>query len=131
MATDNGNRGKNHLTHVQFFQVCEVLRKNRDWFFANRPTEAAAGVELSRLLGFNVAGTSISGVKEATGITWEPKRGGTNSKPNSVRRNSIRTLTVCLMRLYRKLGEEVPDILQALRDYEDKKTQAPDEGGAA
>ncbi len=86
-----------------------MLKKAKQAFLDARPTKAEAAKEFSRLCGFTVSENAVGQIQEATGIRWEPKRA--TPRPSTVKNNALRTVTVSLYRLYKKLGEEVPSSL--------------------
>lgn len=103
------------LTHVTFYKVCEVFKKHRQRFLDERPTQKGAAKLLTELSGIQVSENSIPEIQESTGVTWKPKygppKGGEMSKARAM---ALRTLTMSLVRLYRKLDEEIPSALAEL-----------------
>ena len=98
------------MTHTQFYAACECLKKHKQTFLDERPVSIVAAAKLSEMCGFPVSKAAMADLRKATGIEWEPRR--KESSASSVRGNSIRTVVIALYRLYRKLGEEVPQTLQ-------------------
>lgn len=107
------------LTNVQFFQVCEELRNQREVMTTDRPTLKETAVLLGKKLGFEVSPGTVSDARQVTGIEWvskaDTKRSGSGTKDPV--NSASRILANALHKLYMELGVHPPDTLQRLRDY--------------
>lgn len=105
--SETSNQSKSnrpHLSHAEFYRVCEALKKHKQWFLTERPNLPDAAKKLSELSGLRVSIHSLSEAREVMEITWEAKK--SPNKPRQSRSTEIRTLATALFRLYRKLDEE-------------------------
>lgn len=119
-------RGGKQLSHAQFYKVCECLRKHKQEFLEVRPSQKDAAKRLSELSGFSVSDSTMGAIREATGITWQPKYKAPSTKTQKTL--AVRTLTTALFRLYRKLNEEAPKALIDLYAEETGRYPAGMEG---
>ena len=106
------------LSQVQFFKAATALKDHGSEFMATCPTHTQAAETLSKVLDFKVSPVSIKRLQEVTGITWSSRK---PAKENSVRGNSIRTVTKALFKLYTDLGHTIPDDLRQLHEVVTKK----------
>jgi hypothetical protein len=125
MSEQNGTQKKSRaMGHVQFFQACECLKKHKQAFLDERPTASEAALKLTQILGFTVSTSSVGHIKQATGINWQPRvKAPGRSERKLYTSRALRTLTVAVHRLYRKLGEEAPHSLMQL--YNELAREAP------
>lgn len=96
---------KNRITHVQFFQVCEELRNQREQIEknCNKRSEVIAMIEPK--LGFVIPGSTIEEALKTVGITLKPKKGNYS---NDARIKTAKVLAKAIKHLYEKLGEPIP-----------------------
>ncbi len=101
------------LTHKQFHQACECLKKHRQRFLDERPPQAAAAALLTTLAGFPVSENSIADLCEASGVCWEPRRPPpTEQKVHQY--NALRAHNRAIKRIFFELGLKVPDSIERL-----------------
>lgn len=99
------------MTHAQHYAACECIKNHRQWSLDGRPNAEEAAKKLSELLGFPVSESAIPGIKQATGIDWVAKIRRIAGPARANNSEVLQVLTIALHRLYRKLGEEVPQNL--------------------
>ena len=102
--------GVKQLSHSQFFNVCEYIKDNREAINGRHLTKKQFLDEIKEKLGFGVSMYSAKKAEGAVGIKLElVNRIGLGK--SSYTRNINRDLVAGLVRLYRKLNEEVPSSL--------------------
>jgi len=89
---------RNHLTHAQFYQLCEWIKTANLDGVHNRPEAAKRA---SAGLGFEVSDSSVGKAMEATGIELTPAPAS-----NLARRDRTHILARELVALLRDLGKE-------------------------
>lgn len=113
------------LTHKMFYSLCEMMHQRREVLLNERPTLKDAAAILSTHLGFPVTSDQVAEAQEATGITWTAKRAPRKAPcDKSERARRMAVVVRAVGRLYKKLGEEMGDELNALYEdalYEDCK----------
>ncbi len=105
------------VTHLQFMQAVDCLRKHKQEFLDRRPDHAETGKMLAEKLGFPINRGTTANIREAAGVVWESRRKTRNGKAAYHAYNSVATLTRSLHLLFKKLDEEPPAGLQSLHDY--------------
>lgn len=114
--------GHRHLTAVQFYQVCEYLKENKERMLKEKPSSKDTEKEVSENLKFPVSLYSIRSAQEATGILWISKRksGSPNGGRQDRKRNNafFKLLTKAVRNLYWRLGEQCPEVDLLLRILE-------------
>lgn len=98
---------KQPLSHVQFFQLCEELRNRKE--VVERQCKSITEVSrfMSGVMQLPVSTSAAKNAMAAVNIVLP-------EKPKKNKHPSVRVLTNAIVRLYRKLGEEVPQQLQEL-----------------
>jgi hypothetical protein len=103
MADENGKR--RFMTHEEFFHACEAIRNHREVI----TREVTTFVGLVRFLDKQGCYCSLQGAQKAlkmTGVELKQSRHGASSAARG--KQNARVIATCLVRLYKKLGEEVP-----------------------
>ncbi len=109
------------VSRVQFFRLCEELKKKRDLLLRERPSLPAAAKQLGEWLGIRVSAQAISEAQEATGVKWTVLKHCATAQEKT---NRYRILARAVIRLYRKLGEEVPgELLETYASSEGKSVE--------
>lgn len=91
------------VSQVQFYQIVECLKKNKEMFITTRPTRQKAAQQLTELLGFPVSINAIVNAQKVSNITWRIKP---KDKKPSIKLSSLAT---AVHMLYEKLNEAPPD----------------------
>lgn len=65
-----GTRNNNRITHAQFYQLSEWVKKNKELLLATKPTAPEACDLAKKELGFPIAPGSIKEAKTAAGVEW-------------------------------------------------------------
>lgn len=99
------------VSYSQFYQMCETLKTHREEVVKTCRSLTETGIFLSNKLGFPMANAAVKNALNTAAITLEKKR--VQDKQAS-KFNNTRILMGSLIKLYKKLGEEVPtDLLTA------------------
>lgn len=107
------------LTQAQFYAACESLKNNREKFEMEQPRLAAAALMLSGIVNFTVTKSTMQEIKSVTNISWKEKP----RKINRPQKYANRAVVIAIVRLYKKLGEEVPStLLNLYESYKDDQT---------
>jgi hypothetical protein len=109
------------LTQPQLFQFWEWVRKNAPRFQSERTAFVDVAREATTTLGFVVHVSHVRAARQATGITWEPRRepnsAGARAKVGTLKRiRNVKTLATFLIQIARQLGESIPPEVQAIAD---------------
>lgn len=110
------------VTHLQFMQAVDCLRKNKQEFLDRRPDHPETGKMLSEKLGFTISRGTAAKIREAAGVVWETRRKSKNGGRYSSY-NAIAALTRSLHLLFKKLDEEPPTGLKDLHEYFSRKAE--------
>ncbi len=86
------------LDGVKFYRVCEALKEERARFMEQRPTHVKAAEMLSQMVGFEVPGSAIPNLQEATGVVWSSGSKGAGRTPDNRVRRLIGVIRKTLMR---------------------------------
>lgn len=107
------------LSHLQFAAAVDTLRKHKQRFCDERPNNVRTAKMLSELTGQDIPVGTAAAIREASGVEWttklirEPDGGGERFSNY----NAVGTLARAVDKLYRKLGEDVPDGVSALVEH--------------
>lgn len=103
-------KATSHLSHGEFFKLCELVRKNKDQLSMNGAVAMLPTIQ-DGLFGNSGRALSISSLRKACAVV-----GVTLSKNPTQRKvgNSTRILALHLKLLYQKLGEPVPDVIEKI-----------------
>jgi hypothetical protein len=115
------------LTHAEFYQAAECLKKHKQRFLDERPTTNQAAKLLSQLSGLAIGDTTMAELLKTTNVRWQSRRPDV-ANANSVRHHAIRTLARAVHQLYNRLEEPMPGSLQALYDSVCKPNGAESNG---
>jgi len=105
---------KKRMDKIGFFRLCEELRNRREVLTTERPNLAQTAAQMSERLGIHVEPGQVKDAKKVTGIEWQaaphPVRTGKriSGEEKHIR---MRVVVQAVVRLYKKLGEEVPSDL--------------------
>lgn len=108
----NERRKRVQLTNQQFFQICNELQNKREVFTKECHNLREAIDWVWKTLNIKCSIHAINNAMEATGIQLERKSHKNNILKTG--KSNTRTITNALYRLYKKLGEEVPQSLADL-----------------
>lgn len=113
------------ITHLQFMQAVDLLRKYKQEFLDLRPDHSQTAGMLTTRCGFNVSRGTAAKVKEASGVMWE-RRGKPRNGSRFSSFNAVGTLARAVGQLYGNLGEEKPEsLVRLIEHYNRTKTENP------
>lgn len=99
-------RNCNRITHVQFAQLVDAIKKHKQKLLDERPRKGDAAAFLSKELGFGITPSTMDEAAEYAGADWVPRARSGGAVKYTVSR--LRALTLAVRGLYENLGLEVP-----------------------
>lgn len=112
---------KPNMTRTQFYLLCNEMHKRAEMLLREQPSLTAVAQQFSEWLKFKITNRTVTEAQEATGITWTVRK---RCADKSEKLNRYRVLARAIIRLYRKLGEEVPsDLIAAYASLEGKSVE--------
>lgn len=110
----------NKITHLQFMQAVDALRKHKQEFLDRRPDHTGTAKRLGELCGFVINRGTAAKIKKASGVGWESRRGRSGRERFSSF-NAVGTLARAVAALYERLGETPSNGLAKLIERYNRK----------
>lgn len=106
---------RSNLTHPQFFQVCETIRNHREEIVSTQHNLVELSHYLKGKVGFSVSTGACKVALESVGVELVSDKASRKRGIVETARGNTRVISRELVRLYRKLGEEVhPDLIKVM-----------------
>lgn len=110
-----------NMTRTQFYILCNEMHKRAEQVLKEQPSLTRAAEQFSGWLKFKVTSRAVSEAQEATGVRWSVRKRRADAGEKI---NRYRVMARSIIRLYKKLGEEVPsDLIAAYASLEGKSPE--------